>query len=251
MITIRLGYVIEKGGMLSPHQSGFRNGRTTMDPIICLENEIRKAQVSKEAVLVILFDTEKAYDMLWKEGLLIKLNKMGIGGRMFNWFQDFLNNRTIEVRVGMEFSSIYPIENGTPQGSVCSPMLFNIMINDIFNGIDQRMGRALWVRGRNIDNLKVKMQSAIVKVEKWSYEWGFHLSIEKTQFICFSKKRTSPTIDLKLYGQHLKQVDSIRYLGVWFDVKLNFKTHIQKIIDKCKKGINILKCLAGEHQACP
>lgn len=106
MITIRLGYVIEKRGMLSPHQSGFRNGRTTMDPIICLENEIRKAQVSKEAVLVILFDIEKAYDMLWKEGLLIKLNKMGIGGRMFNWIKDFLNNRTIEVRVGMEFSSI-------------------------------------------------------------------------------------------------------------------------------------------------
>ncbi len=175
-----------------------------------------------------------------------------LSGRMFNWIRDFLNNRTIEVRVGMEFSSIYPIENGTPQGSVCSPMLFNIMINDIFNRIDQRMGRALyaddgalWVRGRNIDNLKVKMQSAIDKVEKWSYEWGFHLSIEKTQFICFSKKRTNPTIDLKLCGQHLKQVDSIRYLGVWFDVKLNFKTHIQKMIDKCKKGINILKCLAG------
>ncbi len=118
---------------------------------------------------------------------------------MFNWIKDFLNNRTIEVRVGMEFSSIYPIENGTPQGSVCSPMLFNIMINDIFNRIDQRMGRALyaddgalWVRGRNIDNLKVKMQSAIDKVEKWSYEWGFHLSIEKTQFICFSKKKNEP-----------------------------------------------------------
>lgn len=73
------------------------------------------------------------------------------------------------------------------------------MINDIFNRIDQRMGRALyaddgalWVRGRNIDNLKVKMQSAIDKVEKWSYEWGFHLSIEKTQFICFSKKKNEP-----------------------------------------------------------
>ncbi len=89
MITIRLGYVVEKRGMLPPHQSGFRNGRTTMDPIICLENEIRKAQVSKEAVLVIFFDIEKAYDMLWKEGLLIKLNKMGIGGRMFNWIKDF------------------------------------------------------------------------------------------------------------------------------------------------------------------
>ncbi|XP_038138555.1 uncharacterized protein LOC119781965 [Cyprinodon tularosa] len=37
----------------------------------------------------------------------------------------------------------------------------------------------------------------------------------------------------------------IRYLGVWFDEKLSFKIHMQKIIDKCKKGINILKCLSG------
>ncbi|XDV25401.1 hypothetical protein PO909_029322 [Leuciscus waleckii] len=252
MITKRLVYKLESRGLITPYQSGFRNGRTTMDPVVCLENEIRKAQVNKESVLATFFDIEKAYDMLWKEGLLIKLNKMEIGGKMFNWIKDFLRGRTIEVRIGSESSSTYTIENGTPQGSVCSPILFNIMINDVFDGVNQRINRALyaddgalWVRGRNIDNLQQRMQTAISQVGKWSFDWGFHLSVEKTQFICFSKKRVKPTIDLKIYGQSLKQVNDLRYLGVWFDSKLTFKNHVQKMVDKCKKAINILKCLSG------
>lgn len=55
-----------------------------MDPVVCLENEIRKAQANKELVSAGFFDVEKTYDMLWKDGLLIKLESMGIGGRMYN-----------------------------------------------------------------------------------------------------------------------------------------------------------------------
>lgn len=243
---------LKKRDLLSPYQSDFRKVRTTMDPVICLENEIRKAQVNKEYVLETFFDIEKAYDMLWKEGLLIKLNRMEIGGKMFNWIRDFLRERTIEVRIGVESSNIYQIKNGTPQGSVCSPILFNIMIDDIFSGVEQRMSKALyaddgalWVRGRNIKVLESRMQKAIEQVEKWSREWGFRLSVEKTQYICLSKKRENPRLDIKLYGQSLKQEKVIRYLGVWFDNKLTFKIHIQKMVDKCKRGINVLKCLSG------
>uniref|UniRef100_A0A8C2BUC3 Reverse transcriptase domain-containing protein n=1 Tax=Cyprinus carpio TaxID=7962 RepID=A0A8C2BUC3_CYPCA len=253
MVVRRLMYEVEKKDLLSKHQSGFRSGRTTMDPVVCLENLIRKAQNNKEVVLATFFDIEKAYDMLWKEGLLIKLNRMNIGGKMFNWIRDFLKDRTIEVRVGVNVSKTYSIENGTPQGSVCSPVFFNLMINDIFESIeDMRINRALyaddgalWVRGRNIENITAKMQLAINKVEKWAFEWGFHLSVEKTQVICFSKKRNNPNVELKLYGQLLKQVNTIRYLGVWLDVKLTFKEHIQKMLEKCKKGNNVLKCLTG------
>lgn len=45
--------------------------------MICLENKIRKAQINKEAVIAVFFDVEKAYDVMWKEGLLIRLKKDG------------------------------------------------------------------------------------------------------------------------------------------------------------------------------
>lgn len=136
MITDRLVYVLEKEGKLSPYQSGFRVGRGTMDPVMCLEGEIKKAQSNKESVIAVFFDIEKAYDMLWREGLMLKLEEMGTGGRMFNWISDFHKQRTIRVRVGDSVSSQEIIENGTPQGSVISPVLFIIMINYIFSKVD-------------------------------------------------------------------------------------------------------------------
>ena len=47
--------------------------------------------------------------MLWKEGLLIKLDKLGVGGKMYNWVLGFLFGRTIEIRVGKEYSPIYMV----------------------------------------------------------------------------------------------------------------------------------------------
>lgn len=80
-------------------------------------------------------------------------------------FKFLLFGRTIQVRVGTEYSRIYSIENGTPQGSVISPILFNLMINNIFYSIESGVGRslyaddgALWKRGWNISFVESKMR---------------------------------------------------------------------------------------------
>jgi hypothetical protein len=91
---------------------------------------------------------------MWKEGLLIKLDIMGVGGRTYNWIKDFLFGRSIQVRVGKSLSDSYLVDNA---GSVISPLLFSIMINDIYSQVQPDIGRllfsdvgALWKRGRNV-----------------------------------------------------------------------------------------------------
>ena len=132
MVNDRLVYWLEMRNILYSYQTGFRQRRGTMDPVVTLEESIRKAQVNKETILAVFFDIEKAYDMVWREGLLIKLRQMGIKGRMFQWVKDFLSGRRIMVKINEELSSEYMVENGTPQGSIISPILFLIMINDVF-----------------------------------------------------------------------------------------------------------------------
>ena len=53
-------YVLERKNLVAAYQSGFRRGRSTMDPVLCLEDEVRRAQVNKESVVAAFFDVEKA-----------------------------------------------------------------------------------------------------------------------------------------------------------------------------------------------
>jgi len=145
MVTDRLVYKLEKKGWFTSVQSGFRRGRSTMDAVTSLDSDIKKAMVNREVLLAVFIDIEKAYDMLWKEGLVIKLYEAGVRGRMINWIQDFLKDRRIQVRVANAFSAGTDIDNGTPQGSVISPVLFNIMINDIFEEIGIGFGKSLYL----------------------------------------------------------------------------------------------------------
>lgn len=69
---------------------------------------------------------------------------------------DFLEYRSIQVRIGSEVSNIYWIENGTPQGSVINPLLFSVTVNDVFEQVEPGIGRslfaddgALWKRGKD------------------------------------------------------------------------------------------------------
>ena len=254
LVNERLMYFVEEKGLLSRYQSGFRKGRNTIDSVLCLENEIRKAQIHKETVVAVFLDVEKAYDMLWVRGLLIKLHMLGIGGNLFNWVMDFLNNRSIQVKIGMDISRRCLVENGTPQGSVVSPLLFNIMINDIFSGVQPSIGQSLfaddgslWKRGKNVKYTLKCVQQALTTVEDWGRKWGFRFSVEKTKAMFFTRKKICDSMKLQLYNCPVERVSCFKFLGVFFDTRLTWRTHISRVVDRCKNVLNLMRCLAGKE----
>uniref|UniRef100_A0A8C6LAI2 Reverse transcriptase domain-containing protein n=1 Tax=Nothobranchius furzeri TaxID=105023 RepID=A0A8C6LAI2_NOTFU len=257
MAVDRLTDYLERNKKISLYQSGFRKERGTMDAIVYLETEIRKALINKESLVVVFFDVEKASDMVWTEGLLLKLKKLGVGGRMYNWIKDVWSERNIQVEIGSTLSRGCKVENGTPQGSVISPILFTIMTDDVFQNVGTEFGMALftddgakWKKGKNIQYVQKKVQEAIKMVENWSYDWGFKFSVEKTKSMVFTKGKKVME-NLTLYGKELEQVDKFKYLGVIFDKRLIWKDNINKIEERCKKVINIMRCVRGcEWGAC-
>ena len=69
--------------------------------------------------------------MMWVNGLLVKMYNSGIRGWIFKWIRNFLNGRSFQVQIKDTLSDQMSSSNGCPQGSVISPILFLLMINDL------------------------------------------------------------------------------------------------------------------------
>lgn len=153
------------------------------------------------------------------------------------------------VKVNEEFSNECIVENGKPQGSIISPILFLIMINDVFkdlqNSVNVALFGAMWKRGRHVEYIVNKMQQSVDAVQKWALEWGFRISFDKTKTVFFTRKNISIDLKLKIAGSELERVECFKYLGLWFDKRLTWSVHIQKMIGKCKKVLNVMRCLCG------
>ena len=251
MVTKRLQWFLEKNKIISNNQSGFRKHKSTNDQILKLQDTILKKLKNKEHVLAIFIDFKKAYDMLHVPTLLNKFKQLGVVGNTFNFVKNFLSHRTFQVKVGAELSDKFIQENGTPQGSVISPLLFLLMINDISKGVDDVQmslfadDSAIYLGHRNIKILQNKIQLSINAIQNWCNRNGFKISINKTTGVIFSKRNDLGQINIKIDKEKIKIKNEVKFLGVIFDSKLSWKPHIDYIIEKCKKRLTLMRAISG------
>jgi ribonuclease HI len=189
--------------------------------------------------------------MIWKDGLLHKVAKLNIFGNTYNFIKDFLSERTIQVKVGDALSETLKLENGTPQGSVISPLLFLIMIND-FPTTDNKVTNAIfaddssiWKSGQDLDKIIKVLQIELDKIQKWSDLWGFILSKEKTVAVIFSRKNIDCNAKLKIRDTILEWKTDVKFLGLIFDSRLTWAAHIKYVSERCNKRLNLMRSLSG------
>ena len=159
IVKERLVYHLEKNNYFAPEQSGFRKNRQAMDNVVRLENDIINAKKKGKGVAAAFLDLEKAFDIMWRGGVLLEIDKIGISGQMFNYISDFLKDRTFQVKIGNSISDSRTQINGTPQGAVLSPILFNIAVNDV-NKVAYRHGAEI---GQHADDTAIWIKRGFTK----------------------------------------------------------------------------------------
>ena len=123
--------------LLSVNQSGFRPGDSTINQLLAITHRIYSGfeeMPSKESRTVFL-DLSKAFDRVWHEGLLYKLECSGISGNLLYLISNFLSNREQRALLNGNSSEWKRISAEVPQGSVPGPLFFLVYINDILEHI--------------------------------------------------------------------------------------------------------------------
>ena len=102
--------------------------------------------------------------------LLHKLERHGLSENLLNWLHDYLNSRSVQVRVDGALSKDIPVTSGVPQGSVLGPILFIVFVNDIpYRILLFADYIKLWVRIRGINDCS-RLQLDLNALHLWSIQ---------------------------------------------------------------------------------
>ena len=251
IIARRLSFVLENNGLLSKSQSGFRKHRSTEEQIVYVREQAIRAIGTKQFAVGVFIDMTKAFDTVWHDAILVELQKMGFGGKFIKFVHNFLENRTIKVKINSTNSGEYEIKNGVPQGSCLSPLLFLVLINSLpgviiySNPLLYADDFTLLIIGKCLKMLQKKLQIDINNFQDWCENHGLTASEEKSTVTIFTHKHHYLNIDLYINNKKLKIENHVRYLGVTFDKNLNFNKHIEIVENTCNKNIGLFKRLSG------
>lgn len=252
MVQARLEHFIETKKIISPFQSGFRKGRSTLDQLARLQHDVLAAKNRNRSVLAIFLDLQSAFDLTWHFGVLHKLREHGITGSCFQYLRAFLEDRKIQVRVDGTLSEKETLSRGTPQGAILSPLLFSIIINglpDTLQGSGMVISQfaddsGTWKSGSVLKNLVKDAQAGLDSLWGWAKNWGFKISESKTVGILFGNLKEH-SLNVNLGGTQIKFEKVVRFLGMLLDRRLTFAQHIKDLVNRCQKDIHIMRMLCG------
>lgn len=291
-IKKRLVKFLDENDILSETQYGFRKGKCTTHAILNLVEDLYITLDKKEKAAITFLDLSKAFDTVDHALLLKKLQKIGIQKNAHALFKSYLTERSQQVKLNATYEQEIEVKNkahnikkssinkkfrkiikikkpflgdviynqpySVPQGTVLSPVLYNIYVYDL-NKIKLH-GRlvsfaddtALLVKGKNWKEVFKKTQEDMSKIKQWLERHNLYLNMNKTKILPISLNKVNfPTQErVKIHEcnggdencsgtcSSIDIVRSWKYLGLEIDCHLRWNNHIFSLMKRVRRYIH-------------
>ena len=241
--------------LFSNTQHGFRKHLSTETALLKVTEKLYENIEKNEISALILCDLSKAFDSVSHSILLKKLNDMQIDSF---WFEDYLQGRTQSVKINSCISSKQLVNYGVPQGSVLSPFLLNIFINDLHNIAEDSMlvqfadDAQFILSGKieDIDDLIRRVESTVERALRYFAVNGLKVNAQKTQILFVGSKsyveRLPINLKIRVRSSLLSPSEVAKNLDIFMDNYLSFDKQVDHL---CSKANGLLYLLNRQNES--
>ena len=227
------------------NQHGFKKKRSTSTLSNHLQSIIGRALDEDNFVLVPSLDLSSAFDVVNVDLLIKRLQLIGMPSDIIEMITIWLKDRTYFVSIDGNNSLLFDLFSGTVQGSILGPVLYALFVSPVFD-IEFLLAFAddNFIPRINCSKIGVieDMKRSLGNITKWLKKSGLKVNSAKTEMCLFHKNDTTP-ISIVLGDDEVTSSKQINVLGVTFDSKLNWTSHIHNTVAKCAKSLNALKII--------
>ena len=246
IMAARIENYLMRYELTDPDQEGFSAKKNTIRYLSRLHLGIEADREKSLTTLCLFVDFEKAFDSVWKKGLIYKMHQIGIKGNILKLINHFLFSRKVSININGEVGNErQSADYGLPQGSCLSPVLFKIYVTDFLKELNQRPDISIFkfaddgtvkVTATNSEACVEKMNHVLNYLQEWTKKWQMKINCDrnKTEIICFhtaeGDRRLIPE-SFTFGNEIINRVTETTVLGLKIDENLTYIPHSQAVLN--------------------
>jgi len=221
----------------------FATMATTVTAIMELQDIIASHMDLDEYVAVASLDLSAAFDVVNVELLLERLTIMGLPLDLVQILEHWLKDRSAYAEVDGQCSEYFLVTEGTVQGSVLGPILFNLYMRPMLETLDSPAyaddsyycGTSK-TKHQALGVLQMKINAAV----DWIVSSGLKVNLEKTELCIFHRIDTSKGV-ITVGNVRVESAHHLGCLGTVFDNRLSWDGQVDKAVMDSRKALQAVK----------